>query len=172
MESTDAGSGAQRDAGQDSDTAGAPDLDQIRAELDALKEQRLREHAELENQRRRVARDLENARRYANERLLGDLLPVLDSLERGLEAGGNEVARLREGIELTLRQLLKVAEDNGLLVIDPAGQAFDPEQHQAMSTVTSPDHEPGSVVQVYQKGYVLNGRLLRPALVVVAKEPE
>jgi molecular chaperone GrpE len=130
----------------------------------------LREHAELDNQRKRMSRELESARRYANERLLGDLLPVLDSLEAGLGVASADVAKLREGMELTLRQLGKAAQDNGLAPVDPVGQPFNPEMHQAMSLVDSPEHAPGTVIQVYQKGYQLNGRLLRPALVLVAKE--
>ena len=141
-------------------------------ELALLREERLRERAELENQRRRMVRELEQARRFANERLLGDLLPVLDSLERGLEAGGTDIARLREGVELTLKQLLKVAEDNGLGVVDPQGRPFDPERHQAVSTVATAERAPDEVVQVFQKGYTLNDRLLRPAMVVVARPPD
>ena len=143
----------------------------LEQELAALREERLRERADTENQRRRMQRELEQARRFANERLLSELLPVLDSLERGLEAGG-DVASLREGVELTLRQLLKVAADNGLQVVDPTGQAFDPERHEAMSVVPTAERPPNEVVQVFQKGYVLNDRLLRPALVVVSREPD
>lgn len=138
-------------------------------QLAVLKEQWLRERAEMENQRKRMARDLEQARRFANERVLSDLLPVIDSLQAGLGVADADAARLREGMELTLKQLLKATGDHGLEMLDPAGQAFDPEHHQAMSMVEAPGAAPGSVVQVYQKGFVLNGRLLRPAMVVVAK---
>lgn len=131
----------------------------------------LRERADLENQRRRVQRDLDNARRFANERLLGDLLPVCDSLEQGLAVQGADVDALRQGMELTLRSLRKVAEGAGLIAIDPLHQAFDPERHQAMSMVESAEHEPNTVVSVMQKGYMLNDRLLRPALVAVSKAP-
>ena len=153
--------------GEEAGEAGA-----LQRELAALREERLRERADLENQRRRMVRELEQARRFANERLLGDLLPVLDSLERGLEAGGIDGARLREGVELTLKLLTKVVEDNGLSVVDPQGQAFDPERHQAMSTGATAERAPDEVVQGFQKGYILNDRLLRPALVVVARAPE
>lgn len=142
------------------------------AELVQLREQQLRERAELENQRRRMQRDLDTARRFANERLLNDLLPVMDSLKAGLDAGNADAGRLREGMELTLKQLLKMAADHGLKVVHPLGLPFDPERHQAMSAVPSPESEPGTVVQVYQDGYLLNDRLLRPALVVVAAEAE
>ena len=94
---------------------------------------------------------------------------MFDSLDAGLAAAGNEPSPLRDGLELTFRQLLKVAADNGLSVVDPRGEAFNPEHHQAISQVEAPGVGPGSVVQVFQKGYVLNERLLRPALVVVAK---
>jgi molecular chaperone GrpE len=145
-------------------------LDAANAELARLREDMLRERADLENQRRRVARDIENARKFANERLLGDLLPVIDSLEAGLAQAGGDAAPLREGMELTLRQLLKVAADNGLCPIDPAGQPFNPEHHQAMSMVPAGEGQAENhVVQVYQKGWLLNERLLRPALVVVAQ---
>lgn len=162
---------------QDStDQAAAPDttpetreLEAMRDEMARLREESLRERAELDNQRKRLQRDVDLARKFANERLLGDLLPVIDSLEAGLNVAGAEPNALREGMELTLRQLLKVASDNGLTAVDPAGQPFNPEHHQAMSMVDSPDHAPGHVVQVYQKGWLLNERLLRPALVVVSR---
>lgn len=135
-----------------------------------LREEWLRERAELDNQRKRQARDLEQARKYANERLLGALLPVFDSLEAGLRAAHGESVEVREGLQLTLAQLTKVANDNGLSMVDPEGQPFNPEQQQAISTQPAGDAKPGTVLQVFQKGYVLNDRLLRPALVVVAAE--
>lgn len=145
------------------------ELEAALAELARLREDSLRERADLENQRKRLERERDMARRFANERLLGELLPVIDSLEAGLAAAGEDSSALREGMELTLRQLLKVTGDNGLAAVDPVGQAFNPEQHQAMSAVESAEHAPGHVVQVYQKGWLLNDRLLRPALVVVSK---
>ena len=146
------------------------ELDTLRSEMALLKTEALRERADLENQRKRVARDVEQARKFANEKLLGELLPVFDSLDAGLAAAGADAGALRDGLELTYRQLLKVAGDNGLSVVDPTGAAFDPEHHQAISQVDAGDAAPGSVVQVFQKGYLLNGRLLRPAMVVVARE--
>lgn len=131
----------------------------------------LRERAEIENQRRRLQRELEQARRFANERVLSDLLPVCDGLEQGLAVQTDDVAPLREGMQLTLKSLLKVVEQNGLKVVDPLHQPFDPEQHQAMNMVETDQHAPDTVVTVLQKGYVLNDRLLRPALVAVAKAP-
>jgi molecular chaperone GrpE len=162
----------ERQVAQGEDPSSGAAIAALERELAAIREERLRERADTENQRRRMQRDVDQARRFANERLLGDLLPVLDSLERGLEAGGSDVARLREGVELTLKLLLKVADDNGLAVVDPIGQPFDPERHQAMSTVVTTERPAGEVVQVFQKGYVLNDRLLRPALVVVSRAPD
>lgn len=144
-------------------------VEELEQQLAQAREDQLRERAELENLRKRLVRDAEQARRFANEKLLADLLPVFDSLEAGLSASG-DVDKVREGVELTLRQLLRVAEASGLSVVDPAGSNFDPERHQAMSMVQAEGQAPGTVVQVYQKGYVLNERLLRPALVVVATE--
>ena len=144
------------------------------AELEAsnleLRDTVLREKAELENQRRRLHRDLEQARRFANEKLLNDLLPVYDGLERGLSVEGGDVATVREGMSLTLKELLRVAGNNGLVPVDPVGQPLDPERHHAVSIVEAPGHAGGTVVTVLQKGYVLNDRLLRPALVAVAKD--
>jgi molecular chaperone GrpE len=147
----------------------AAELEALRAEVTQLREESLRERADLENQRRRLVRDIDMARKFANERLLGDLLPVIDSLEAGLAIKADTAQHLREGMELTLRQLLKVATDNGLVAVDPLGQPFNPEHHQAMSMVDGEGHPPGHVVQVYQKGWLLNDRLLRPALVTVSK---
>lgn len=144
------------------------------AELEAnnqeLRDTVLREKAELENQRRRLHRDLEQARRFANEKLLNDLLPVYDSLERGLAVEGGDVAAIREGLSLTLKELLRIAGNNGLVQVDPLDQPLDPERHHAVSMVEAPGKSPGTVVAVLQKGYVLNDRLLRPALVSVAKD--
>lgn len=158
------------DTPEASDAAATDELEALRAEIEQLKAQSLVERADLENQRKRMAREIETARKFANERLLADLLPVFDSLDAGLAAAGADAGALRDGLELTYRQLLKVAGDNGLSVVDPTGAAFNPEHHQAISQVDAGDAVPGSVVQVFQKGYLLNGRLLRPAMVVVARE--
>lgn len=156
-------------AENDGHTALIAQLEAVQAELAQLREDMLRERADLDNQRKRMARDIDTARKFANERLLSELLPVIDSLEAGLGAQGDTAQHLREGMELTLRQLLKVVADNGLVALDPVGLPFDPERHQAMSMVENGEHAPGHVVQVYQKGWLLNERLLRPALVVVAR---
>ena len=147
-------------------------LTEYENKLGEMRDVLLRERAEIENQRKRLQRDLEQARKFANERLLGELLPVCDSLERGLAVDNADVAALREGMDLTLKALLKVAEGNGLKPIDPLGQPFDPERHQAMTMVAAPGKAPNTVVAVMQKGYALNDRLLRPALVAIAKAPD
>jgi len=151
------------------DAAPIDETEALRAELEQLRAQSLLERADLENQRKRMTRELDMARKFANERLLGDLLPVLDSLEAGL-ANAPADDPLRAGLELTQRQLMRVAEINGLVTVAPAaGDPFNPEQHQAMSMIDAEGIAPGAVAQTFQKGYVLNERLLRPAMVVVAR---
>ena len=171
MQSTDANA-ADAPERDHEDTAAADPLARI-AELEAallqVREEQLRERAELDNQRKRLARDVEQARKFANERLLGELLPVLDNLERGLEAAGTDFERLREGVELTFKQFQKVVEDHGLVPVPGAGHPFNPDHHQAVSVAENTEHAADTVVAAMQKGYLLNGRLLRPALVVVAK---
>jgi molecular chaperone GrpE len=152
-------------------TADTPEdqIEALRGEIEQLRAQTLLERADLENQRKRLVRDVEQARRFANERLLADLLPLFDSMEAGLASAAADDP-LRAGLELTLKQLHTLAEKNGLTEIAPApGDAFDPERHQAMSMIEAPGIAPGAVAQVFQKGYVLSDRLLRPAMVVVAR---
>jgi molecular chaperone GrpE len=144
-------------------------VNEYETKIGEMRDLLLRERAEIENQRKRLARDVEQARKFANERLLSDLLPVCDNLERGLAADTADAGALREGMDLTLKALLKVAEANGLKAIEPLGQPFNPELHQAMSLVEAPNAAANTVVSVLQKGYVLNERLLRPALVAIAK---
>jgi molecular chaperone GrpE len=133
----------------------------------------LRAVAETENVRKRALRDVEAASRYAVERFAGDLLEARDSLELGLAVGpGADPARLFEGMEATLRLVDRAFEKAGVQVVDPTGQPFNPEFHEAMATQPSAEHPPGTVVAVVQKGYVLNGRLLRPARVLVSREPD
>lgn len=148
------------------------EVDQLRATVVALKDETLRERAELDNQRKRLARDVDMARKFANERLLSELLPVLDSLDAGLATTGDDASALRAGLDLTMKQLLKVAGDNGLVVVNPVGEVFNPDLHQAISQADAAGAEPGTVLQVFQKGYLLNDRLLRPALVVVARHDD
>jgi molecular chaperone GrpE len=131
----------------------------------------LRTAAELENVRKRATRDVENAHRFALERFGRELLAVRDSLEMGLAAADStSVESLLEGSEATLKILGVTMQQFGIEELDPAGEPFDPEYHEAISMQPSDDVEPGSVVTVVQKGYSLNGRLLRPAMVIVAAE--
>lgn len=162
----------ERSAGDPGEGTGpAPDVvEQLEAQLKAAKDEQLRLLAEMENQRKRLARDVEAARRYGAERVLSDLLPVSDSLEAGVNADARDARKMHEGMELTLRLLVKALESNGIAAIDPAGQPFNPELHQAMTMVETGEHAPNTVVTVFQKGYRLGERLLRPALVSVAKE--
>ncbi|MBM0105213.1 nucleotide exchange factor GrpE [Steroidobacter sp. S1-65] len=154
--------------------AGAVDLQAAlaAAEARALESRDLymRALAEMENIRKRAARDVEQAHKYAVDRFANDLIGVKDSLELGLLAAG-DAQTLRAGTEATLKQLTNAFEKNGLTEIDPLGQQFDPQQHEAMAMQPSAEHVPDSVTQVVQKGYALNGRLLRPARVIVAKAP-
>lgn len=144
-------------------------IETLRAELDQVRAQNLVDRADLENQRRRLERDVQNACRFANKQILGDLLPVFDSLDAALAAAG-EAGPLRDGVELTLRELRRVAGNHGLYEIAPAaGDAFNPDQHQAMSVVEAEGVDAGAVAQLFQKGYRLNEQLLRPAMVAVAK---
>ena len=130
----------------------------------------LRTAAELENGRKRASRDVENAHRFALERCSKELLAVRDSLEMGIVAEGASVESLLEGSEATLKILGGTMQQFGIEVVDPVGEPFDPDFHEAISMQPSDDVEPGSVVIVVQKGYSLNGRLLRPAMVVVAAD--
>lgn len=150
-------------------------LDEARREAQENWEKLLRTQAELENQRRRHERDVENAHKYALERFSQALLPVKDSLEMGLSAmeeGAEQVEKLREGTELTLKMLADVMEKFGISEVDPAGEPFNPELHQAMAMQESGAQAPNTVLHVMQKGYLLNDRLIRPAMVVVAKAGE
>jgi molecular chaperone GrpE len=147
------------------------ELDQAVAKAAENWDRYLRTAAELENVRKRAARDVENAHRFALERFGKELLAVKDSLEMGLAAAEKtSVESLLEGSEATLKVLTGTLLQFGIEEIDPAGEPFDPEFHEAISMQPSEDVEPGSVVTVVQKGYSLNGRLLRPAMVVVAAD--
>jgi molecular chaperone GrpE len=130
----------------------------------------LRAIAELENVRKRSAREVDLARQFGIERFAADLLPVADTLALALESAGSaDAATLIQGQEATHRLLLKAFERAGLAVVDPAGQPFDPALHEAMVMQPSADHPPHTVLQVIQKGWLLNGRLLRPARVIVSE---
>ncbi|MAI95067.1 MAG: nucleotide exchange factor GrpE [Halieaceae bacterium] len=145
----------------------------LEAELAAAQDAALRAQADAMNMQRRSEQEIEKARKFALERFCGDLLSVVDNLERALESAGDDqgIASLLEGIELTRKGLMDVLVKYGVESVDPMGEPFDPETAQAMSMVEQPDAEPNSVIAVMQKGYTLNGRLLRPAMVMVAKAP-
>lgn len=147
-------------------------VEHLKDELAAAKDAVLRAQAEALNARRRSEQDVEKARKFALERFSGDLLPVVDNLERSLEASsveGAEIQVITEGVDLTLKSLLEVLKKFQVEVVDPVGEPFDPQLHQAMSMLESADVEPNSVLHVMQKGYTLNGRLLRAAMVTVSK---
>ena len=143
------------------------------ARAEQARDAQLRIAAELENLRRRSAREIEAARQFGAERLAGDLLPVLDGLELGLKAAGEaDATTLREGQQATLRLFLKAFESAGITELDPVGQPFDPRLHEAILAQPTAEQAPDTVLTVVQKGYVLNGRLLRAARVIVARAPD
>lgn len=147
-------------------------VSQLQAEVAALKEQMLLTHADMQNVRRRAERDVENAHKYALDKFVADLVSVVDNLERATAAINpdvQEMAALGEGVQLTLKSFLDVLRRFNVEQVDPKGQPFDPDKHQAMTLVPNPDLAPNTVMEVFQKGYLLNGRLVRPAMVVVSK---
>jgi molecular chaperone GrpE len=152
----------------------ATELEQLREQLVAAEDRALRVQAEAQNMIRRAERDVENARKFALERFTGALLPVIDNLERALAAIGEpkeETRPLVEGVQLTHRSFVDVLQKFEVAVVDPGGLAFSPELHQAMAMVEQPGVAANTVVQVMQKGYTLHGRLVRPAMVLVARPP-
>ena len=147
-------------------------LEEARGALADEREAALRARAEVENVRRRAARDVEQAHRFGIEGLVGELMPVRDGLELGIRAAkeeGSTVDSLAEGTEMTLRMLTNVLEKFGAVEVNPEGEDFDPTYHQAMSMREAEGVESGKVLQVFQKGFVLNGRVVRPAMVIVSK---
>ncbi len=148
----------------------------LQAKLDEVQQRErdslLRVKAEMENVRRRAELDVEKAHKFALERFAGELLPVIDNLERGLETAdksNSELTPLIEGTELTLKSLLDAVRKFGIEVVGDTHVPFDPAVHQAMTMLESDEHEPNQVMMVMQKGYTLHGRLLRPAMVAVSK---
>ena len=157
--------------GEDAEIEPQLTVDELQIKADENWDRYLRAVAELENVRKRAAKDIENARKFALERFGRELLAVKDSLEMGLDAEENaEVKELLKGGAATLKLLGDILQQFGIVEVDPAGEPFDPEFHEAISMQPAADIEPGSVVTVVQKGYSLNGRLLRPAMVIVAAE--
>jgi len=173
----------QQDQQQPQDAETATEVDprderiaQLEAELaqsqTGVRDAQLRAQAEIENIRRRTEMDVEKAHKFALEKFANELLPVIDSLERALEVANKEdpqLASMIEGIELTLKGLLGAVRKFGVEVVGETGVPFNPEVHQAMSMMESEEFEPNHVMLVMQRGYTLNGRLLRPAMVAVAK---
>lgn len=150
-------------------------LEKALAEVETFRDVALRAEAEMQNMQRRTVRDVENAHKYGLERFLQNLLPVVDSLEKAIEsakqASGEAADAISEGVSLCHKLLVDVLGKENVEVIDPIGEPFDPNEHQAMSMVENPDMEPNSVFAVVQKGYKLNGRLVRAAMVMVTKAP-
>lgn len=146
----------------------------LKDELEKAQEQSLRAAAEMQNIRRRTDSELEKAHKFGNEKFVNDMLPVADNLERAVQSAsvdGVEMASVVEGIELTLKTLADALGRHKVEAVNPEGEPFDPQVHQAMTMIENPDVEPNTVMDVFQKGYTLNGRLVRPAMVVVAKAP-
>ncbi len=150
------------------------ELQAARLEAAEARQDMLRMQADMENLRKRLIREHEKTRLRTLERFMGDLLPVRDSLERGLEAASDPAASveaLTEGKQLIMKMLTKAMSDHGLKTIDPVGEAFDPEKHEAMTMFPSDQHDENTVIDVIEKGYQLHDRLIRPAKVVVSRKP-
>ncbi|MGY6631056.1 MAG: nucleotide exchange factor GrpE [Wenzhouxiangella sp.] len=155
-------------AGQDTSSTGdgdRPDETVEAEELGRLREALLRTRAEMDNLQKRAERELDKARKFATESLLKDLVPVIDSLDQGIENGSGD----QDGLALTRKLLLDTLTRHGLEMIDPAGQPFDPQWHEAMSMQPSEEQAPDTVLMVLQKGYSLKGRVVRPARVIVSR---
>jgi len=150
----------------------AKEIERLLAEVESLRDQALRAEAEMQNVRRRAERDVENAHKFGLERLVQHILPVVDSLEKALEAKTSEDNPVIEGVKLTFKLLQDLLTKESIQVVDPLGEPFDPNLHEAMSIVENPDMESNSVFAVVQKGYTLNERLVRPAMVMVTKMPD
>ena len=147
-------------------------VEQLQEDLLAARDAALRSQADAQNVKRRAEQDVEKARKFGLEQFARELLPVVDNLERALEAAAGQdeaVKPIAEGVELTLKSFLDALRKFNIDAVDPMGEPFDPNLHQAMSMVENAEVEPNSVIAVMQKGYTLNGRLLRPAMVMVSK---
>ncbi|MGC8121762.1 nucleotide exchange factor GrpE [Marinobacter sp. VGCF2001] len=169
---------AAGDQNADPAPEGGSELEALQQKLQEHQEQALRAQAEMQNVRRRAEIDVEKAHKFALEKFVKELLPVADSLEKAVESteghenAGELVGSIREGVEMTLNLFMNSLKKFNVEQLNPVGEPFDPQHHEAMSMVPAPDAEPNSVVAVVQKGYQLNGRVVRPAMVVVAKADE
>jgi molecular chaperone GrpE len=171
--------GADAEAGGDTasespETTLESELEAARLEAAEARQDMLRMHADMENLRKRLVREHEKSRRRTLERFMNDLLPVRDSLERGLEAAEDPAATveaLKEGKQLIMKMLTKAMGDHGLETIDPLNEPFNPEKHEAMTMLPSDQHDENTVIDVLEKGYQLHDRLIRPAKVVVSRKP-
>ena len=146
----------------------------LEADLADAQDSALRAQADAANVQRRAEQEIDKARKFALDRFVGELLPVVDNMERALSAATDSGAEasIIEGLELTLKSFMDALKKSGVEVVDPQGEPFDPQLAQAMSMVENPDVEPNTVIAVMQKGYTLNGRLVRPAMVMVSKAAE
>ena len=158
----------------DTDQSSADQSENDTEEIGKLKDEIVRLHAEMANIRKRNARELDNLRKYSLDKFAKSLIPVADSLDKALEIAQKDdcqvtAQQMIEGTHMTQKVFLKVLADNGVEVINPEGEKFNPEFHEAMTQVPNPELKPNTVVDVFQKGYILNGRLVRPAMVVVSK---
>jgi molecular chaperone GrpE len=173
---------AQDQAQQEThEEAGSPTVETLQGQLATLaaafesaKEQSLRSQADAQNARRRAEQDIEKAHKFGLEKMVNDLLPVVDNLERALasiDQSNEAMTSIVEGIQLTHKSFVDALARHQVVVVNPEGEPFDPNLHQAVSAVPNADVEPNSVLNVFQKGYTLHGRLVRPAMVVVSKAP-
>ncbi|MEP1471995.1 MAG: nucleotide exchange factor GrpE [Halieaceae bacterium] len=150
-------------------------IDKLQTDLAQAEDASLRAMADAQNVKRRAEQDVEKARKFALEQFSKDLLPVVDNLERALDAAGGDeeaIKPIAEGVELTLKSFMDVMKKFHIEAVDPAGEPFDHELHQAIGMLPNADVEPNTVLDVMQKGYTLNGRLMRPAMVMVSKAAE
>ena len=148
------------------------EIELLKAEAEKWKETALRSEAESQNIRRRSEKDVQNAHKFGVEKLIKEMLPVIDNLDRALESADTENESLKamtQGVELTLKSFVTALEKFDVKELNPVGEPFDPQLHQAMTMIQQPDAEPNSVIAVMQKGYEMHGRLIRPAMVVVNK---
>ena len=166
------GAPAATSEGGEQPVAAGGDGDLLRAEVERMREMYLRKLAEFDNFRKRTERERVEIKRHAHEDLVRELLPVLDNFDRALEhRSESDVGAFHEGVEMIAKQLWDTLERQGVEVIDPMGEQFSPEYHEAVHQVEDESLEPGTVASVLAKGYVCNGRLVRPAMVGVVSDP-